>query len=90
MTQALIGLVPVIVAAGIVLTVADQALQKKAARGEPLRLVSKKKSKYTANTKISGQACYNCQFFLADEEKCEIVKGKISRRGWSKFWIEER
>ncbi len=91
--DSLVGLVPVVVAAGVVLTVAEKALKNKVLKEDkPLpnnKKVSKTRANYTSRSRIEGQSCHNCEFFQSGKNTCEIVKGKINPRGWSKFWEED-
>jgi predicted small secreted protein len=89
----LTGIIPVVVAAGVVLTVAEKVLKDKVLKEDkPLpasKKVSKRRADYVAKSKVSGQMCHNCEFFQSGSNTCEIVKGKISPNGWSKFWEKD-
>ena len=89
MVQPLLDVAVIGVTALVVLTIAEKALQNKAARGQPIRKVSKKKAQYQTSPK-GRQACYNCQFYEADERKCDIVNGDIAPQAWSKFYRKEK
>ncbi|KKN29827.1 hypothetical protein LCGC14_0839950 [marine sediment metagenome] len=89
MVQSLLNVAVIGVTALVVLTIAEKALQNKAAKGEPIRQVSKRKAQY--QTKPKGrQACYNCQFYSANDRTCDIVKGDIAPDAWSKFYLKEK
>ncbi len=89
MVQPLLDVAVIGVTALVVLTIAEKALQNKAARGEPVRKVSKKKAQYQTSPK-GRQACYNCQFYSDSDRTCDIVRGDIAPQAWSKFYVKEK
>ena len=94
MTQAVVtslaGLVPVVIAGGIVLTVTDQVFKKRAkAQGFVKKKAGKTRANYVSKSKVEGQRCGNCDFFVKSTNTCRVVTGKVSPGGWSKFWEED-
>ncbi len=82
---ALTNIVPLIITAGIVLTMSERMLQQKAVQGESLQKISKAKAGYVKRSKRT-QKCGNCDFFY--DGSCEIVRGEISPAGWCKLWAK--
>lgn len=89
--DSLVGIVPVAVASFVALTFAERALRDRTLEGDPPKTrISKRKSKYVGRSRMKGQTCANCEFFLPEEDECQIVAGSIAPGGRSKFWTAEQ
>lgn len=47
--------------------------------------VTQDEARYQAEPR-GGQRCETCRHFIADQSACEIVAGRISPRGWSRYF----
>ncbi len=47
--------------------------------------VSKEEALYQDEPR-AGEECESCSHFMAEQSACEIVAGKISPHGWSKYF----
>ncbi len=89
-TTSLVGLIPLAVSAGVVLTASERTLQNRTLQGNPpKRKISKSRAKYIIKSKVRGQTCSDCEFFNG-EDSCDIVAGLIAPGGWSKFYLKGR
>jgi len=80
---AMTGLVPLIATTGIVLTVSERMLQQKAAKGQTVRKVSKRRAGYVERSR-KRQKCSTCEFY--SDGQCELVRGTVNSGGWCKLW----
>jgi hypothetical protein len=72
---ALIDLLALPVAAAAVASVSTEAFAADDSAG------TKKQYKYVTASKVKGAMCSNCALYV-NPNKCNLVKGKISPKGW--------
>jgi len=87
--DSLVGLVPVVVASHVVLSVSERAFQQRALEGNSPGKKSKSSAGYVSRSKTSGERCGNCSLYRENNNTCKIVKGSISSKGHSKFWTDD-